>query len=563
MDTCNLMYERKEQTVVYASFPQISELCCAICETDFIEVHDSSSKSNYHWQTIKCRLLIHLISDVIASPVSGTERLIFVIANKKYFETGKLERILKNFKLVYQGLRSVTTELYKICLIYTIQTKLAPFWNKVGDYFVQGKEFYNFIEGIKAVKLEILIKGSDICLQLYTNEVKIPYIKLEDYLSPSVISQFLADPKGYINLSHYNFPFVYVLPSTKKGKLLSVSKEIPARSVFKDYDQLRRHWKNMYGYSLPKNESSILYYEIKFLIPRSKIFTYPNLCVASGPLNVIPNRDKEHTITDFLSDILTKVPATCGKQLQISKYTPFNSTFSNINLSPDVLLKNEKLHTHLKEMNNNTSKLEFSTTYMDKLTTHTNTTSTTLKTQFAKIHQIHNILPCENVKTDSNNQNISHKQEDSQCSNAAQNLATQSIQSVCTKNNMSRNLVGNCTFSKEETISKHFKIQKLHTLASKGEPTQEEEQNHLTLKEKLSKAISHDNNKPPLKETDQNINVEIMARNNQLDQIKNSVLSDWLKRHSIPHNSKAKKTELINKILSHMKNTQILQQFRI
>lgn len=50
---------------------------------------------------------------------------------------------------------------------------------------------------------------------------------------------------------------------------------------------------------------------------------------------------------------------------------------------------------------------------------------------------------------------------------------------------------------------------------------------------------------------------------NKLDQMKNSELSDWLKKHSIPHNSKARKTELINKVLSHIKNTQILQQFRI
>lgn len=54
-----------------------------------------------------------------------------------------------------------------------------------------------------------------------------------------------------------------------------------------------------------------------------------------------------------------------------------------------------------------------------------------------------------------------------------------------------------------------------------------------------------------------------MAKKNQLDQMKNSDLSDWLKKHSIPHNIHGKKTELINKILSHIKNTQILQQNRI
>lgn len=50
------------------------------------------------------------------------------------------------------------------------------------------------------------------CLLLQAEKVKIPHIKLEDYIPSTVISQFLADPKGYIDLSHYKLPFVYVLP---------------------------------------------------------------------------------------------------------------------------------------------------------------------------------------------------------------------------------------------------------------------------------------------------------------------------------------------------------------
>ncbi|XP_043528355.1 uncharacterized protein LOC122538390 isoform X3 [Frieseomelitta varia] len=56
MDACKLMYERKEQSVLYASFSHINDLRCAICEIDFIEVHDSSAKSYFHWQTLKCRM---------------------------------------------------------------------------------------------------------------------------------------------------------------------------------------------------------------------------------------------------------------------------------------------------------------------------------------------------------------------------------------------------------------------------------------------------------------------------------------------------------------------------
>lgn len=78
-----------------------------------------------------------------------------------------------------------------------------------------------------------------------------------------------------------------------------------------------------YGYSLSKNKNEILFYEIKFLIPKSNIFIYPNMCIANGPLEIIPNKDKKSTITYFLADMLMKLPTVCGKQLQISEYTPF------------------------------------------------------------------------------------------------------------------------------------------------------------------------------------------------------------------------------------------------
>lgn len=59
------------------------------------------------------------------------------------------------------------------------------------------------------------------------------------------------------------------------------------------------------------------------------------------------------------------------------------------------------------------------------------------------------------------------------------------------------------------------------------------------------------------------INIEELAQKSQLHQVKKGDLSNWLKKHSIPHCSKARKVELINKVLSHIRNTQVLQQFRM
>lgn len=60
----------------------------------------------------------------------------------------------------FQGLRTVTPELYKTCLQYTIQTKVAPLWNKIADHYIRGKEFYNATGGSEALTLDILVDGT-------------------------------------------------------------------------------------------------------------------------------------------------------------------------------------------------------------------------------------------------------------------------------------------------------------------------------------------------------------------------------------------------------------------
>nr|XP_034196189.1 uncharacterized protein C18orf63-like [Osmia lignaria] len=549
MDTYNVN-EKKDDTVLYnTTLPALNDLRCAMCEIDFIEIRDSSAKSNFHWKTMKCRLLIHLVSDLIASPVSGTETFIIVITHKQFFDTGKLEKILRNVKLVYRGLQPVTIEIYKSCLIYTIQAKIAPLWNIADQYLIQGKDFYNFTEGARALKLDVLMKDMKICLKLHAEKIKISCIKLEDYLPSFVISQFLADPKGYIDLSVYNLPFIHVLPSTKKGKLLSVSKKMPPKCVFKNYDQLRRHWKNMYGYALPKTEDGILYYEIKFLIPKSSIFIYPNLCVMSGPLNIIPNRDKGPTIIQFLSDMLVKLPAVCNKKLQISKDDPFNTQLGNASSLTDTLLNNTELEIHSPQ-NNSTSNshFEFSTKYVDELKKDSSSVPTSLKTRLAMIHQLHNASFGESTNTNLSIKNIRENQSD-----------MQPKKKFCVVNSASSTTNRNFITSKEGTISRYFPIQKLHSSNNITESTQQEKQDHVSLKEKLPNVKPNEQSKISLSETDENVNIEAMAKNNQLDQLNSNILSNWLRKHSIPHNPNGKKVELIKKILSHIRNTQQLR----
>ncbi|XP_043498018.1 uncharacterized protein LOC122521390 [Polistes fuscatus] len=51
----------------------------------------------------------------------------------------------------------------------------------------------------------------------------------------------------------------------------------------------------------------------------------------------------------------------------------------------------------------------------------------------------------------------------------------------------------------------------------------------------------------------QEVDIELLAKLNRLNQVNSSVLRDWLQRYSIPYKVKDKKTDLISKIMDHIK----------
>lgn len=61
--------------------------------------------------------------------------------------------------LKFKTPQPVTVEGYIVCLNYTIECKLSPKWNKVGQYYIQGKHFYTSMQEMNALKLQISING--------------------------------------------------------------------------------------------------------------------------------------------------------------------------------------------------------------------------------------------------------------------------------------------------------------------------------------------------------------------------------------------------------------------
>lgn len=70
---------------------------------------------------------------------------------------------------------------------------------------------------------------------------------------------------------------VIYISSNKKGQVVSVSHSLPPSrdGGFASYKDMKRYWKNTYGYRLPETDDDLFYFQVNFKLIGSKLFTYP------------------------------------------------------------------------------------------------------------------------------------------------------------------------------------------------------------------------------------------------------------------------------------------------
>ncbi|XP_066603607.1 uncharacterized protein [Prorops nasuta] len=391
----------------------------------------------------------------------------------------------------------------------------------------------------------ITIADNLVQLKIQAEKVKIATLQLEDFNLPKLlIADFLADSNGYISLKSFCSQWVYVLPSMKKGRVLSISKQLPPQSIFADYTQLRRHWKNMYGYRLPTTADNILFYEIQFPVPNPYSFIYPHICLAFKPLKSFKCPDLRSTAFKFIQDMVSTLSKICGKLIvinQIEEKCNLRQSIIKGNAVEKSLFTPKRLslprfseiicqegRSQINEIF--TPGLEFSAKYKNPLLPLT--------------HQ--KIKTAEKSTSESSQLSVGKESTEGQASfSNSKSTDSSTLQKYKADDKVKGRTI---VIPKERDISRYFKQQKASSSIDNNTQTTK----YKKYKKESGLNLSSLSNNI-LKTRDNYI--KIMTDLNKLNEVTISTLKLWLNDHSIPYKSKDSKAILINNILSHIKTS--------
>ncbi|CAL1596650.1 unnamed protein product [Knipowitschia caucasica] len=326
-----------QPALFFLSLPDLQSLCCVTLSLD--DNYDEPRTK----QISTCRELVLLFSDVLASPGLDSFTEITAVMAVQVFQSGVLESFIQRHSLQINAPQPVLPGILQACFSFSLISRLSPKWNKAGLYLIHGRGFLSESGRLKAVSLEFSIGGGQLCLSVLPSAVRLPPVQLQDFsLSPVVLRRFSSDTDTVIHpqqLGGGGGVWCYVLPSMKKGQIITVTRKLPPGGPFRDYRELQSHWNRLYGYMLPdQDEDQVVYCSVFFRLVGERLFTYPLCCIRLSPVQRCPRVDLQAAISCFMVDLRETLPSVCGFPTRISTTPRFTTTA----LSPLPLCSNSQ-----------------------------------------------------------------------------------------------------------------------------------------------------------------------------------------------------------------------------
>ncbi|XP_008287426.1 uncharacterized protein C18orf63 homolog [Stegastes partitus] len=323
-----------QQSLVFLRLPDLKKL---VCVTLSLQEEDEDARSK---QIQTCRELLLLFSELLASPALDSFTDITVVMAIPFFQRGILQAFGRRRGLQLGCPQPAFPGDLQRCVSYSLITRLAPGWNKAGRYLISGKDFLTEGGRLNAVSLELSTREGQLCISVEASAVRLPPPKLEDFdLPPLVLRRFCSDPGSVLDpTSTGGALWCHVLPSMKKGQIVSISRQLPRDGPFRTYRELQNHWSRLYGYRLPElPEQEEVYCSVYFRPLGRKLFTYPLSCIRLQPAQRCPRVDLQGALGSFLADVGARLQTVCGFPARLSSKPCYHTVSLSAAASVQVL----------------------------------------------------------------------------------------------------------------------------------------------------------------------------------------------------------------------------------
>ncbi|XP_022236327.1 uncharacterized protein C18orf63-like [Limulus polyphemus] len=363
----------------------------------------------------------------------------------------------------------------------------------------------------------------------------------------------------------------FILPSMKRGQLVSISKDVPHYSPFQGYRDIKKYWKNMYGYRLPEEQNGLFYVNVEFWGLLQGRFTYPSLCIRLHDMLHIPRVDPQPIISMFLNDLQCKVRQICGEpfiltnttavfpQLALQPSSNIMETGNKPSLvsyqTPGLPVPLRRTHPiHLKEITKSSALLQ-SNEFFDEVNgkpVSNQLIKPIFKPRRSVVKKLHNFSP---TRTSTGNPTKAFKPRNNISCNDDNRNSTETKMDTLNKTSI---VYPNFCVSSARCVSQKITPKPqvtIPTSQSKMDSIIERDMKKIFNKKSSSPSLSkvvrntkEPKPKTPRKQSSENIDVILMAKEKKLNKLSAPVLVSWLKEKGVLCKSKDKKLDVIQRV---------------
>ncbi|XP_065914644.1 uncharacterized protein C18orf63-like isoform X2 [Dysidea avara] len=262
---------------------------------------------------MKCRELARADINSVVAPVPDGNNYAWAIAKTGYFKEHKVEQRLSELGFEIITRNPVTTEVLKACYQFSMMARLAPKWNRISSYLIQGSEI--FLTGKSHyVEVDVNINMTEIVLAVRVGQIRLVFLKPEDLATTtSILHQYKCSVDAVIDETMMESRRCILLPNCTRGNVYSVSHLVPKSPEFATYNSIRLHWKKHHGFMLPDKQDT--FFQIYFSFKPSQLLSYPGCCVLQQPPITYKCKDAVITSAAFVDCLHSRLPSLCGHQL--------------------------------------------------------------------------------------------------------------------------------------------------------------------------------------------------------------------------------------------------------